>query len=149
MVERLQRLNKLQIWNCDSLEEILESQEPGISQSQAQKATLLPLLETITCLEDDVKDEIVFSELKYLQLCGLLRLSSFCSVKCKFEFPFLEEVILMDCPSMQTFSMDEIRTPKLQKVKLNGDEDEGFWDDNLNSTIQLHLMRKSQGDSEN
>ncbi|GKV25956.1 hypothetical protein SLEP1_g35329 [Rubroshorea leprosula] len=149
MVERLQRLDKLQIWNCDSLEEILESQEPGISQSQAQNATLLPLLKTVTCLEDDVKDEIVFSKLKYLQLCGLPRLSSFCSVKCKFEFPFLEEVILMDCPSMHTFSMDEIRTPKLQKVKLNGDEDEGFWDDNLNSTIQLHLMRKSQGDSEN
>ncbi|GKV27868.1 hypothetical protein SLEP1_g36988 [Rubroshorea leprosula] len=139
MVERLQRLDKLRIWNCDSLEEILESQEPSISQSQAQKATPLPLLETVTCLEDDVKDEIVFSKLKYLQLCGLPRLSSFCFVKCKFEFPFLEEVILMDCPSMQTFSMDEIRTPKLQKVKLTGDVDEGFWDDNLNSTIQLHL----------
>ncbi|GLT32028.1 hypothetical protein SLA2020_067220 [Shorea laevis] len=147
MVERLQKLDKLQIWNCDSLEEILESQEPGVSQSQAQKATPLPLLETVTCLEDDVKDEIVFRKLKYLQLCGLPRLSSFCSVNCKFEFPFLAEVILMDCPRMQTFSMDEIRTPKLQKVKLTGDEDEGFWDGNLNSTIQLQFMRKSQGTS--
>ncbi|GKV27880.1 hypothetical protein SLEP1_g37000 [Rubroshorea leprosula] len=142
MVERFQRLDKLQIWNCDSLEEILESQEPSVSQSQAQKGTPLPLLETITCLEDDVKDGIVFSKLKYLQLCGLPRLSSFCSVNCKFEFPFLKEVILMDCPSMQTFSMDEIRMPKLQKVKLTGDEDEGFWDGNLNSTIQLWFMQK-------
>ncbi|GKV25965.1 hypothetical protein SLEP1_g35336 [Rubroshorea leprosula] len=149
MLERLRRLANLQIWNCDSLEEILESQEPGVSQSQAQKATPVPLLETVTCLEDDVKDEIFFSKLKYLQLCGLPRLSSFCSIKCKFEFPFLEEVILMDCPSMQTFSMDEMRTPKLQKVKLTRDEDEGFWDGNLNLTIQLHLMQKSQGDSEN
>ncbi|GKV47956.1 hypothetical protein SLEP1_g54804, partial [Rubroshorea leprosula] len=140
MLKRLQRLDKLQIWNCDSLEEILESHEPGVSQSQAQKATPLPLLETVTCLEDDVKDKIVFSKLKYLQLCGLPRLSSFCSVKCKFEFPFLEDVILMDCPSMQTFSMDEIRTPKVQKVKLTRDEDEGFWDGNLNSTIQLQFM---------
>ncbi|GKV44786.1 hypothetical protein SLEP1_g51943 [Rubroshorea leprosula] len=148
MLERLQRLDKLQIWNCDSLEEILESNDPAVSQSQTRKATPLPLLETITCLEDDVKDEIVFSKLKYLQLCGLPRLSSFCLVKCKFEFPFLEDVILMDCPSMQTFSMDEIRTPKLQKVKLTRDEDEGFWDGNLNSTIQLQFMQKSQGDSE-
>ncbi|GKV27875.1 hypothetical protein SLEP1_g36995 [Rubroshorea leprosula] len=53
MVERLQRLDKLQIWNCDSLEEILESQELGVNQSQAQKATPLPLLETIICLEDE------------------------------------------------------------------------------------------------
>ncbi|GKV47767.1 hypothetical protein SLEP1_g54633 [Rubroshorea leprosula] len=149
MLERLQRLDKLQIWNCDSLEEILESYEPGVSQSQAQKATLLPLLETVTCLEDDVKDEIVFSKLKYLQLCGLPRLSSFCSLECKFEFPLLEEVILMDCPSMQIFSMDEIRMPKLQKVKLTGDEDEDFRDGNLNSTIQLQFMQKSQGDFEN
>ncbi|GKV25959.1 hypothetical protein SLEP1_g35332 [Rubroshorea leprosula] len=148
MLERLQRLDKLQIWNCDSLEEILESNDPAVSQSQTRKATPLPLLETATCLEDDVKDEIVFSKLKYLQLCGLPRLSSFCLVKCKFEFPFLEDVILMDCPSMQTFSMDEIRTPKLQKVKLTRDEDEGFWDGNLNSTIQLQFMQKSQGDSE-
>ncbi|GKV44812.1 hypothetical protein SLEP1_g51964 [Rubroshorea leprosula] len=149
MVETLQRLGNLQIWNCDSLEEIHESQEPGVSQSQAQKATPLPLLEMVTCLEDEVKDGIVFSQLKYLQLCGLPRLSSFCSIKCKFEFPFLEEVILMDCPSMQTFSMDEIRTPKLQKVKLTRDEDEGFWDGNLNSTIQLQFIQKSQCDSEN
>ncbi|GKV44802.1 hypothetical protein SLEP1_g51954 [Rubroshorea leprosula] len=149
MLGRLQRLDKLQVWNCDSLEEIFESKEPSVSQSQAQKPTPLPLLETVTCLEDDVKDEIVFSKLKYLQLCGLPRLSSFCSVKCKFEFPFLEEVFLMDCSSMQTFSMDEIRTPKLQKVKLPGDEDEGFWDGNLNWNIQLHFMQKSQGDSEN
>ncbi|GKV44824.1 hypothetical protein SLEP1_g51972 [Rubroshorea leprosula] len=149
MFKRLQRLDKLQIWNCDSLEEILESHEPGVSQSQAQKATPLPLLETVTWLEDDVKDEIVFSKLKYLQLCGLPRLSSFCSTKCKFEFPFLEEVILMDCPSMQTFSMDEIKMPKLQKVKLARDEDEGFWDGNLNSTIQLQFMQKNQGDFEN
>ncbi|GKV44809.1 hypothetical protein SLEP1_g51961 [Rubroshorea leprosula] len=149
MLKRLQRLDKFQIWNCDSLEEILESHEPGVSQSQAQKATPLPLLETVTCLEDDVKDKIVFSKLKYLQLCGLPRLSSFCSVKCKFEFPFLEDVILMDCPSMQTFSMDEIRTPKLQEVKLTRDEDEGFWDGDLNSTIQLQFMQKNQGDSKN
>ncbi|GLT87846.1 hypothetical protein SLE2022_059050 [Rubroshorea leprosula] len=149
MLERLQRLDKLQIWNCDSLEEILESHESVVSQSQAQKATPLPLLETVTCLEDDVKDEIVFSKLKYLQLCGLPRLSSFCSVKCKFEFPFLEEVILMDCPSVHTFSIDETRMPKLQKVKLTRDEDEGFWDSSLNSTIQLQFMQKSQGDFEN
>ncbi|GKV47782.1 hypothetical protein SLEP1_g54646 [Rubroshorea leprosula] len=148
MLERLQRLDKLQIWNCDSLEEILESHEPGVSQSQAQKATPLPLLETVTCLEDDVKDEIVFSKLKYLQLCSLPRLSSFCSVKCKFEFPLLEEVIFLDCPSMQTFSMDEIRTPKLQKAKLTRDEDEGFGDGNLNLTVQLQFIQKSQGDSE-
>ncbi|GKV47929.1 hypothetical protein SLEP1_g54780 [Rubroshorea leprosula] len=149
MVERLQRLDKLQIQNCDSLEEILESPELGVSRSQAQKAITLPLLEIVTCLEDGVKDGIVFSKLKYLQLCGVPRLSSFCSVKCKFEFPFLKEVILMDCPSMQTFSMDEIRTTRLQKVKLAGDEDKDFWDGNLNSTIQLQFMQKGQGDSKN
>ncbi|GKV44808.1 hypothetical protein SLEP1_g51960 [Rubroshorea leprosula] len=105
--------------------------------------------EIVVCSDDDVKDGIALSKLKYLQLCSLPRLSSFCSVKCKFEFPVLEEVILMDCPSLQIFSMDEMRTPKLQKVKLTEDEDEELWNGNLNSTIQLQFMQKSGGDPEN
>ncbi|GKV28975.1 hypothetical protein SLEP1_g37957 [Rubroshorea leprosula] len=49
--------------------------------------------EIVVCLDDDVKDGIIFTKLEYLQLEGLPRLARFCSGVCNFEFPDLEVVI--------------------------------------------------------
>ncbi|GKV47763.1 hypothetical protein SLEP1_g54629 [Rubroshorea leprosula] len=100
------------------------------------------LKEIMACVDDEVKDGIVFSQLKYLQLCVLPRLASFCSGSCNFEFLSLEEVIV-SCPHMQIFSRGECSSPKkLQKVKLTKDGDEEFWEGNLNSTIQKMFIEK-------
>ncbi|GKV25931.1 hypothetical protein SLEP1_g35303 [Rubroshorea leprosula] len=100
------------------------------------------LKEIMACVDDEMKDGIVFSQLKYLQLCVLPRLASFCSGSCNFEFLSLEEVIVT-CPNMQIFSHGECSTPKkLQKVKLTKDGDEEFWEGNLNSTIQKMFIEK-------
>ncbi|GKV26364.1 hypothetical protein SLEP1_g35686 [Rubroshorea leprosula] len=56
---------------------------------------------------DDVKDGIVFTNLESLQLKVLPRLESFCSGNYNFEFPSLEDVTVMKCPNMQTFSERE------------------------------------------
>ncbi|GKV47951.1 hypothetical protein SLEP1_g54800 [Rubroshorea leprosula] len=85
------------------------------------------LKEIVACVDEEVKDGIVFIQLKYLLLRGLPRLASFCSGNCGFEFASLEEVIVMGCPNMQIFSQGECSTTnKLKKVKLTVDEDEGF-----------------------
>ncbi|GKV26340.1 hypothetical protein SLEP1_g35665 [Rubroshorea leprosula] len=97
---------------------------------------------------DDVKDGILFSKLETLQLKVLPRLESFCSGSCNFEFPSLKDVIVMECPNMLTFSEGEVSTPKLQKVKLTEDEDEGYWEDGLNPTIQQLFLKRSDDDSE-
>ncbi|GLT32034.1 hypothetical protein SLA2020_067280 [Shorea laevis] len=100
------------------------------------------LKEIMACVDDEVKDGIVFNQLKYLQLCVLPRLASFCSGSCNFEFLSLEEVIVT-CPHMQIFSHGECSTPKkFPKVKLTKDGDEEFWEGNLNSTIQKMFMEK-------
>ncbi|GLT87865.1 hypothetical protein SLE2022_059220 [Rubroshorea leprosula] len=69
------------------------------------------LKEIMACVDDEVKGGIGFSQLKYLQLCDLPRLASFCSGSCDFEFLSLEEVTVT-CPNMQIFSHGECSTPK-------------------------------------
>ncbi|GLT52128.1 hypothetical protein SLA2020_254840 [Shorea laevis] len=112
----LVQLTKMIITKCDSVEEI------------------------VACFEDDVNDGIVFTKLKYLQLCGLPKLASFCSVKCDFDFPSLEEVIVEGCPRMKIVSAGEVRTSKLQRVQFS--EDKRLWENDLNTTIQQLFTEK-------
>ncbi|GKV51379.1 hypothetical protein SLEP1_g58043 [Rubroshorea leprosula] len=102
------------------------------------------LLEQVISKEGaNLKGGIVLTKLKSLELIGLPRLGSFCLDNCNFEFTSLEDVIVMACPYMMTFSRGEVSTPKLHKVKLSGDdEDEGCWDCGLNLTIQLLFTKK-------
>ncbi|GLT95531.1 hypothetical protein SLE2022_132090 [Rubroshorea leprosula] len=103
--------------------------------------------EIVACIADEVKDGIVFRQLKYLQLKGLPKLATFCSMECDFEFPSLEDIIVMDCPNMQFFSKGELLTPKLQKVKLTEEDDEGRWEGDLNATLQ-QLKKSIDGSNE-
>ncbi|GLT98217.1 hypothetical protein SLE2022_157310 [Rubroshorea leprosula] len=99
---------------------------------------------------DDMKDGIVFTKLESLQLKVLPKLESFSSGNCNFEFPFLADVTVMECPSIQTFSVGEVSTPKLQKVKLTENStDEGIWQEGrLNPTLQQLFTKKSGDDAE-
>ncbi|GKV02422.1 hypothetical protein SLEP1_g14859 [Rubroshorea leprosula] len=98
--------------------------------------------EIVACIDDEVKDGIVLSKLKYLRLKGLPKLANFCSVGCNFEFPFLKDLIVMGCPNMQLFSKGELSTPKLLKVKFIEENNEGRWEGNLNTTLQQMFMEK-------
>ncbi|KAH9754663.1 hypothetical protein KPL71_015523 [Citrus sinensis] len=110
---------------------------------------------------DDVaaKDEIVFRDLKELELCDLESQTSFCSGDCCFKFPSLERLAVDNCPNMKVFSRGELSTPKLHKLMLfrwdRQDwscmiEEDGThkafevywtWKGNVNTTIQ-HLYQK-------
>ncbi|GKV44775.1 hypothetical protein SLEP1_g51930, partial [Rubroshorea leprosula] len=140
-----ENLTTLEVSACPELINLIEYstaksmvQLTKISISECQM-----LKEIVACVDEDVKDVIVFIQLKCLLLRGLPRLASFCSWYCGFEFASLEEVIVMGCPNMQIFSQGECSTTnKLQKVKLTVDEDEGFWEGNLNSTIKMMFTEK-------
>ena len=82
------------------------------------------------------KDCIVFSQLKYLGLHCLSSLKSFCMGNKALEFPCLEQVIVEECPKMKIFSQGVLHTPKLRRLQLTEEDDEGRWEGNLNSTIQ-------------
>ncbi|KAJ4721508.1 Disease resistance protein [Melia azedarach] len=90
---------------------------------------------------DDGKDyEIVFSQLKNLSLSDLESLTSFCSANCILQFPSLEELIVENCPKMESFFGGELSTPKLQKVKKSRWSEEYWcWKGDINTTIkELH-----------
>ncbi|GKV51289.1 hypothetical protein SLEP1_g57957 [Rubroshorea leprosula] len=109
--------------------------------------------EIVKCLEDNVKDGIVFSQLKSLQLRGLPKLSSFCTRRCNFEFPSLKEAIVIRCPQMKYFSMGKTITKELQNVQWSvdkekqnvqwtNDEEKRHWAGDLDSTIQYLFTQK-------
>ncbi|GKV53321.1 hypothetical protein SLEP1_g59854, partial [Rubroshorea leprosula] len=143
-------LCSLEICNCGNLRYLLTlSMALSLVSLKKMKVQNCELLEQVISEEGaNLKDGIVFTKLKSLELKGLPRLEGFCLGNCNFEFTSLEDVIVMACPDMMTFSGGEVSTPKLHKVKLTGDdEDEGCWEGGLNPTIQLLFTKKSVGDS--
>jgi hypothetical protein len=92
---------------------------------------------------DDESDtsEIAFMKLEHLHLSNLPRLRSFCMGTHGFKFPLLCELLVIDCPIMETFSHGVLNTPKLRKVHVN-DEDEWHWNGDINSTIRKIVVKK-------
>ncbi|GKV01641.1 hypothetical protein SLEP1_g14181 [Rubroshorea leprosula] len=143
-------LCSLEICNCGNLRYLLTlSMALSLVSLKKMKVQNCELLEQVISEEGaNLKDGIVFTKLKSLELKGLPRLEGFCLGNCNFEFTSLEDLIVMACPYMMTFSGGEVSTPKLHKVKLIGDdEDEGCWEGGLNPTIQLLFTKKSVVDS--
>ncbi|XWS42923.1 hypothetical protein CRYUN_Cryun16bG0055400 [Craigia yunnanensis] len=92
------------------------------------------IAEIIACASDEVKDAIIFSQLKHLELGSLPSLSNFCSGNYTFLFPSLEKVTVRNCSKMKIFSQGELITPNMQKVQFA--EDKERWDGNLNTTME-------------
>ncbi|XP_044475554.1 uncharacterized protein LOC123203298 isoform X2 [Mangifera indica] len=143
----LKNIKNLEVHNCNGLESILS----------CLAATTLVNLTTISITEcqsltkviatevDTIEEEIVFSQLKTLELHWLKSLTCFCSTNYTFRFPCLEEVIVSQCPNMKTFSQGGLSTPKLKKVQQTKQIKTGsLWKDDLNFTIQ-HMFTNMVG----
>ena len=137
ILERLQKLNWLEIKECDSLEEVFGFAEQGGNQSQDPINSTPP-----TSMDDGVRNGIKFNKLEHLELYYLQRLKTFCSLDCDIEFPSLEKAVIMGCPRMQSFSIGESVTLKLLKVHWNDITDEGSWKGDINTTIQEMFTEK-------
>ncbi|XP_050237725.1 uncharacterized protein LOC126687270 [Mercurialis annua] len=98
------------------------------------------ILEIVSSEEDKFEDEIHLSRLEYFELNGLPRLTSFCSGRFTFNFPSLEEVIIRECPKMETFSHGVVNTSKLRRVQTGEHDYEWDWEGSLNDTIQASYM---------
>ncbi|GLT95552.1 hypothetical protein SLE2022_132280 [Rubroshorea leprosula] len=137
-VVSFENLQTLKISKCHGLENLVSySTAKSLEQLKRMSITDCDLVEEVVkCLEDNVKDGIVYSQLQSLQLRGLPKLSSFCTGKCDLEFPSLKEVIVIGCPQMKCFSLGKTVTKELQNVQWTDDEEKGHWVSDLNSTIQ-------------
>ena len=98
--------------------------------------------------KDEAKDEISFSQLKYLELHCLPSLNGFNLSNHTIRFPSLTEVIVTGCPELKIFSNGVLSTPQLTKVEQAKDNykyPEGIyypmnsktlWEGDLNTTIK-------------
>ena len=82
---------------------------------------------------DATRNDIILSKLKWLSLHCLPRLTSFCSGNYAFEFPSLEQLIVNECPGMKIFSRGVSSTPRLWKMQLSVDGNDGCWDGDVNT----------------
>ncbi|CAN6721734.1 unnamed protein product [Malus baccata var. baccata] len=111
MARNLVQLQKLEITECESMEEIVSTKEYG-----------------------EEKTDVMFCKLQHLKLQYLPKLSRFCSVSCNVQFPSLESLELMDCKELKGFVFDpkleeeevyflfddKVGFPKLEILSING-----------------------------
>ncbi|KAJ4721770.1 Disease resistance protein [Melia azedarach] len=141
-------LTALRVWSCKGLTTVVTS---STAKSLVRLRELsIDCCDMLTELviadeEEETKDrEIVFRELKVLQLFYLESLISFCSANYTLTFPSLEELTVEECPKMKIFSGGKSSTPKLQKIKRNW-KDKGCWKGDLNTTVkELHEEMRTE-----
>ncbi|KAL4378410.1 hypothetical protein GQ457_02G040550 [Hibiscus cannabinus] len=140
-----QNLTTLDVWECKEMVELITSSK---AQSLERLVTLKiaeceSMREVIASERDEATyHEVIFRELKCLELHCLKNLKSFCSGKYTLRFPSLDRVTVSQCPSLKKFCRGAVSTPKLSGVQHTG---KGFsrrdWAGDLNATIeQLNIQ---------
>ncbi|KAG8650642.1 hypothetical protein MANES_07G062324v8, partial [Manihot esculenta] len=141
-----QNLTALQVSNCQGLVNLLSSSTArSLEQLEKMKIEECELIQEVIVAEVDKEEEeneICFNQLKCLELRRLPSLSSFCSGNLTFNFPSLEEVILVECPNMKIFAQ-EVSTPQLWRVQT-GEQliCDWEWEGSLNNTIEALFKEK-------
>ncbi|XP_043814221.1 uncharacterized protein LOC110618956 isoform X2 [Manihot esculenta] len=136
-----QNLTALQVSNCQGLVNLLSSSTArSLEQLEKMKIEECELIQEVIVAEVDKEEEeneICFNQLKCLELRRLPSLSSFCSGNLTFNFPSLEEVILVECPNMKIFAQ-EVSTPQLWRVQTGEQRKyDKKWDWDWEYTIQV------------
>ncbi|XVF56479.1 hypothetical protein PTKIN_Ptkin06aG0124400 [Pterospermum kingtungense] len=91
------------------------------------------ITEVIARAGEELDDDIIFRQLKSLELVCLPNLLHFCSGNYTFQFPSLEKVSVRNCLKMKVFSQGGLITTSMQKVEFAQDKE--LWDGNLNTTM--------------
>ncbi|XP_044477735.1 uncharacterized protein LOC123205012 [Mangifera indica] len=136
-----ENLTVLNVHSCDGLMNLLTpSIAKNLVQLREMKIEFCKMMtEIVSNKTEDVaaEDEIVFGKLKLLSLEFLDSLTCFCSGNFALKFPSLEELVVVGCPKMKTFSAGNLNTPSLQKVQQHWrDKGKWSWNGHLNTTIQ-------------
>ncbi|XP_050237707.1 uncharacterized protein LOC126687246 isoform X2 [Mercurialis annua] len=137
-----QYLTALEVSKCHGLINLMT---PATARSLVQLERMVineceMIQEIISSEADGVEDEIHLSRLKYFELNSLPRLTSFCSGRFNFNVSSLDEVIIRECPKMETFAQGVVTTSKLWRVQTGEYEYEWEWEGSLNDTIRALSM---------
>ncbi|KAH9754946.1 Disease resistance protein [Citrus sinensis] len=129
VAKSLERLVMLSISGCSAMRQVII----GCGQGDSDIAAA------------NLKEEIVFSKLRYIGLLDLENLTSFCSGAANYtiKFPSLEDLSVTGCRNMKIFTTGDLVTPK--RVNVWFSERECRWDYDLNTIIRhLHQEQNAQ-----
>ncbi|KAK3200407.1 hypothetical protein Dsin_023822 [Dipteronia sinensis] len=131
-----QNLTVLKVKSCNGLKNLMTYSTAKwlVQLGEMEIASCKSMIEVVAKGGDVTEDKIIFSKLRTLTLDDLPSLSCFCSENYTFELPSLEEIIVYDCPEMKYFSLGDITTRILQKVRR--DLEDYTLEGGLNTTIQ-------------
>ncbi|KAK7394837.1 hypothetical protein VNO78_15378 [Psophocarpus tetragonolobus] len=115
----LVQLETLMIQDCESIKEIIKKED-----------------------EDEDSYEITFGRLQTLSLDSLPRLVSFYSGNATLQFSCLQEVIVVECPGMITFSEGNINAPMLYTIQTSTANWNYQFHNDLNTTIQTFFNQQ-------
>ena len=137
-------LHSLEVRGCGNLIYLVTS-------SMAKTLVQLKVLTIEKCelVEEIVRHEggeepydIVFSKLQRLRLVHLQSLKWFCSTRCIFKFPSLEQFEVEECPQMEYFCETVPSTPRVKEVKIDDHVEEQFLGCDINTIIHNTTLEK-------
>ncbi|KAK2368435.1 putative disease resistance protein [Trifolium repens] len=139
-----ENLQELRVCNCDGLENILKS-STATSLGKLRQLHIYDceIIEEIVASDDENDtSELAFMKLEVLMLINLPRLRSFCKGRHDFKFPLLYDLVVEDCPVMETFSHGVLNVPRLRTVQVKPyDQDAWYWNGDLNTTIRKYVAK--------
>ncbi|MED6136074.1 hypothetical protein PIB30_052543 [Stylosanthes scabra] len=127
MAKDLLQLGVLEISDC-GVEEIIGSEHGEVGEEQEAPLGL------------------VFPKLGSIKLLNLLELRWFCNENHHFRFPLLNQLYLVECPAMETFSRGILRASILRRIYLTEKGDQWHWEGDLNSTISKIFSKDFQSE---
>ncbi|TXG65713.1 hypothetical protein EZV62_006988 [Acer yangbiense] len=132
-----ENLTVLKVWSCNGLKNLMTSSTAKtlVQLREMEIGYCKSMIEVVAKGGDVTDDKIIFSKLRTLTLGDLPSLSCFCSENYTFELPSLEEINVYRCPEMKYFSLGDITTRILQKVR-RGSMNYPILEGGLNTTIQ-------------
>ncbi|XVF41842.1 hypothetical protein PTKIN_Ptkin01aG0313200 [Pterospermum kingtungense] len=138
-----QNLTYLEVWECKEMTQlIVSSKAQCLGCLVRMRIGHCEMMTEIVASEggDEATYEIIFRELKHLELHCLHSLKSFSSGKYSFKFPSLEQVYVDQCPRLKRFCEGALSSPKLKRIhQRKKNSCEHHWVRDLNATIeQLH-----------
>ncbi|XP_057513860.1 disease resistance protein At4g27190-like [Actinidia eriantha] len=142
----LRNLTIVEVSECDKLRYIFPlSIARGLVLLQYLNIECCAMVESIVEEEKGEETEssiekIVFPDLREITLDNLHNLTCFCKGRYAVEYPYLEEMYLVNCPKMEIFGHGAQISPKLKKVRLP----EEIWKGDLNSTVQHIFNQKAE-----
>ena len=143
LVQIFENLHSLTVHGCGNLIYLVTS---SIAKTLVQLKELN--IKQCKSVKEIVKHEggeepydIVFSKLQRLRLVNLQSLKWFCTTRCIFKFPSLEQFEVIRCPQMEFFCERVSSTPRVKEVQIHHHVVEHLGCD-LNTIIHNIFLKK-------